>query len=91
MVTITGSLPLRIPPPAKKNATMTPKVFVVTGASKGIGAAVAARLLSLKHNVVLTARSEDLLAAIKKSHPEQVEYIAGDITEIQVRIASMIG
>ena len=69
---------------------MAPKVFVVTGASKGIGAAVAARLLSLKHNVVLTARSEDLLAEIKKSHPEQVEYIAGDITEIHVRIAPMI-
>lgn len=63
---------------------MAPKVFIVTGASKGIGAAVARRLLSLSHNVVLTARSEDLLEAVKKSHPSQVEYIAGDITNMHV-------
>lgn len=63
---------------------MTPKVFIITGASKGIGAAVANRLLSLSHNVVLTARSQDLLEAVKKSHPGRVEYIAGDITESQV-------
>lgn len=63
---------------------MAAKVFIVTGASKGIGAAVTNRLLSLSHNVVLAARSQDLLEAMKKSHPGRVEYIAGDITDAEV-------
>lgn len=63
------------------------KVFIVTGASKGIGAAVADYLLKQSHKVVLTARSEDLLESIKKSYPGQVEYVAGDITKAEVGIS----
>lgn len=61
------------------------KVFIVSGASKGIGAAVARYLLSQKHKVVLTARSRDLLEGIKVAHPGQVEYIAGDMTDSTVK------
>lgn len=60
---------------------MSPKVFIVTGASKGIGAAITQRLLSQSHRVVLAARSQELLEAVKKSHPGQVEYVAGDLTD----------
>lgn len=60
------------------------KVFIVTGASKGIGAAVANYLLGQSHKVVLAARSGDLLESVKKSHPTQVEYIAGDMTSSDV-------
>lgn len=63
---------------------MTPKTFIVTGASKGIGAAVTQRLLSQSHNVVIAARSEDLLEKVKTSHPEQVEFVAGDMTDSRV-------
>ncbi|KAF7561384.1 hypothetical protein G7046_g2766 [Stylonectria norvegica] len=60
-------------------AAMAPKVFIVTGASKGIGAAITQYLLSQGHQVVVTARSQHLLEELKKSHPDQVEYIAGDM------------
>ncbi|KFA73481.1 hypothetical protein S40288_08194 [Stachybotrys chartarum IBT 40288] len=58
----------------------TSKVFIITGASKGLGAAIAHYLLKQSHKVVLAARSRDLLEAIKSSYPGQVELIAGDMT-----------
>ncbi|OAA32959.1 short-chain dehydrogenase [Moelleriella libera RCEF 2490] len=57
------------------------KVFIVTGASKGLGAAIAKYLLGQSHKVVATARSADLLESLKRAHPGQVEYVAGDMTE----------
>ncbi|KAF4509028.1 hypothetical protein G6O67_005339 [Ophiocordyceps sinensis] len=56
------------------------KVFIVTGASKGIGVAVTRHLLQQSHKVVLAARSREPLEAIKRLHPGQVEYLAGDMT-----------
>ncbi|XWW98358.1 hypothetical protein V2A60_006358 [Cordyceps javanica] len=57
------------------------KVFIVSGASKGIGAAVTRHLLGQKHKVVLTARSGDLLERARAEHPGQVEYVAGDMAD----------
>ena len=65
---------------------MAPKTFIVTGASKGIGAAITQRLLSQSHNVVLAARSRDLLEKVKSSHPGQVEFVAGDMTDSKVSL-----
>ncbi|KAL6901521.1 hypothetical protein GGI43DRAFT_358579 [Trichoderma evansii] len=59
---------------------MASKVFIVTGASKGLGAAIVQHLLEQSHKVVVTARSESLLQKLKEAHPTQVEYVAGDIT-----------
>jgi short-subunit dehydrogenase len=59
---------------------MASKVFIVTGASKGLGAAIVQHLLEQSHKVVVTARSESPLQKLKEAHPTQVEYIAGDIT-----------
>lgn len=59
---------------------MASKVFIVTGASKGLGAAIVQHLLAQSHKVVVTARSESLLQKLKEAHPTQVEYVAGDIT-----------
>ncbi|PNY29478.1 oxidoreductase [Tolypocladium capitatum] len=56
------------------------KVFVITGASKGIGAAIVQCLLAQSHKLVLAARSEHLLEAVRTSHPGQIEYLAGDMT-----------
>ncbi|PFH60226.1 hypothetical protein XA68_11291 [Ophiocordyceps unilateralis] len=58
---------------------MASKVFIVTGASKGIGLAVARHLLSQSHKVILAARSEEPLRALRESHPRHVDYVAGDI------------
>lgn len=63
---------------------MTVKVFIVTGASKGIGAAVAHHLLQKSHKVVLAARTKDLLESTKQAYPGHVEYEAGDMTQAEV-------
>ncbi|KAH7206910.1 hypothetical protein DER44DRAFT_358268 [Fusarium oxysporum] len=63
---------------------MSSKVFIITGASKGIGAAITRYLLNQSHKVVVTARSSEPLEGLKKSHPEQVQFIAGDIVEPQL-------
>lgn len=62
---------------------MSSKVFIITGASKGIGAAIAKYLLSQSHKVVVTARSSEPLEALKKSHPEQVQFITGDMVDVE--------
>lgn len=64
------------------------KVFIVTGASKGLGAAIAKYLLGQSHKVVATARSADLLESLKRAHPGQVEYVAGDMTDPKVCITN---
>ncbi|ROT41000.1 NAD(P)-binding protein [Sodiomyces alkalinus F11] len=63
---------------------MSSKVIIVTGASRGIGLAIASYLLKASHNVVLAARSSDQLEALKKSYPNQVEYVAGDLGNLEI-------
>ncbi|KAM0464667.1 hypothetical protein ACHAPV_002501 [Trichoderma viride] len=55
---------------------MASKVFIVTGASKGLGAAIVQHLLAQSHKVVVTARSESPLQKLKEAHPTQVELTA---------------
>jgi NADP-dependent 3-hydroxy acid dehydrogenase YdfG len=62
----------------------SPKVFIVTGASKGLGAAITRHLLGQSHKVVLAARSAAPLEAFKTAHPGQVEYVAGDMVAAEV-------
>lgn len=71
------------PSNSPKITTMS-KVIIVTGASRGIGLAIARNLLTSSHRVVLTARSEGSLAEVKAAHPGKVEYVAGDITNSEV-------
>ncbi len=55
------------------------RTAIVTGASRGIGHAVAARLLAEGANVVLTARKPDALAAAAEwlGGPDRVRWVAG--------------
>ncbi|CCF46522.1 short-chain dehydrogenase [Colletotrichum higginsianum] len=59
------------------------KVIIVTGASRGIGLAIAQHLLKESHKVVLAARSKDQLETLKAAHPGQVEYVAGDLGDLK--------
>lgn len=58
---------------------------LITGASKGIGKAIARELARRKNNVLLIARSEDLLckleAEIRKEYDVEVHYKAVDLTD----------
>lgn len=46
--------------------------------------AVSQYLLQKSHKVVLVARTESELEALKKQYPSQVEYLAADLTNFEV-------
>jgi short-subunit dehydrogenase len=70
--------------PSAEREVMASKVFIITGASKGIGAAITKYLLDQSHKVVITARSRGPLEELQKSHPDQVQFIDGDMTQSEV-------
>lgn len=57
------------------------KVAVVTGASTGIGRAIAERFLEDGYRVAVMARSEDGLLELKRRDPERVLLVGGDVTK----------
>ncbi|MFC6715208.1 SDR family oxidoreductase [Branchiibius cervicis] len=60
------------------------KTAIVTGASRGIGLAVAQRLIDDGANVVITARGEDaLIEAVDALGPERAAYVAGKADDAQ--------
>lgn len=65
---------------------MTSKVIIVTGASRGIGLAVAKSLLAASHKVVLVSRSAEKLQELKDAYPNQVAFLAADITADDVSL-----
>jgi 3-oxoacyl-[acyl-carrier protein] reductase len=54
-------------------------LFIVTGASSGLGNAVAKALLENGARVIVVARREDHLREMKNEYPEMVEIIGGDV------------
>ena len=69
---------------------MEPKVIIVTGASRGIGFAVAQSLLAASHKVVLVSRSADRLQQLKERYPTQVAFLAADMTVADVSRRALI-
>lgn len=63
------------------------KVIVLTGASRGIGLAIAHSLLKNSHKVVLVSRTAAPLEEVKKQYPGQVEYVAADLSDYSVSAA----
>jgi short-subunit dehydrogenase len=59
---------------------------LITGASKGIGKSIALELAKYKYDILLTARSVDLLQQtaeeIKKLYPVNVHFLPLDLTEL---------
>lgn len=55
--------------------------YLVTGASSGLGRAVAKTLLENEAQVIITARNEEKLEELKKKFPDQTTIMAGDITD----------
>jgi NAD(P)-dependent dehydrogenase (short-subunit alcohol dehydrogenase family) len=55
----------------------------LTGASSGIGLALAEELLKAGHQVALTARSLAPLEALEQRYPQQVLLAPGDVTDLE--------
>lgn len=61
-----------------------PKTIILTGASRGIGLAIAQHLLSASHNVVLLARSEVPLRQLEAQYKSQVAVLTGDLSDFSL-------
>src|SRR5476651_1788592 len=57
------------------------KVVVITGASSGIGAATARKLVTLGAKVVLAARREDQLKAMVAELGDNSKYVTTDVSK----------
>ncbi|KAH6718466.1 hypothetical protein BKA61DRAFT_599661 [Leptodontidium sp. MPI-SDFR-AT-0119] len=63
---------------------MSTKNILLTGASRGIGLAVARFLLKESHKVFLVARTAAPMEELKKEFPGQVEFLAADLRDFEV-------
>lgn len=63
------------------------KVVIITGASRGIGSAISTHLLTHHHKTVLISRSHAPLDQFHYQFPDQVEVLAGDISDSKTKIA----
>ncbi|KAF2473265.1 NAD(P)-binding protein [Lindgomyces ingoldianus] len=57
------------------------KVIILTGASRGIGLAISHYLLTHHHKLVVLARTHSALDQLHYQYPEQVEVLAGDLSD----------
>ncbi|KAI0994070.1 hypothetical protein K3495_g14113 [Podosphaera aphanis] len=60
------------------------KNILLTGASRGIGLAIARYLLRGGHRVVCVARTREPLEGLRKEFPGQVEYLLGDLKKFEI-------
>ena len=60
------------------------KVIILTGASRGIGFAIAKYLLHDSHKLVLVARTAEPLEMLKREYPGAVEVFVGDLSDFEV-------
>jgi len=75
------------------NLDIKDQYFLVTGAGSGFGRAIAEALIEEGALVFANSRTEEKLESLKKLAPNQVEYLAADITipTDQDKVLNMIG
>jgi hypothetical protein len=62
----------------------TSKSLILTGASRGIGLAIAKYLLKDSHKLFLVSRTAGPLEELKSEYPGQVEFVAADLADFSV-------
>lgn len=80
----TGAPALRYSLASFSRKMSTSKVIILTGASRGVGWAVAHYLLKRSHNLVLVSRSEKPLRELEKQYQGQVAVLAGDLADFSL-------
>ncbi|KAK8179202.1 hypothetical protein BC567DRAFT_208249 [Phyllosticta citribraziliensis] len=60
------------------------KVIIVTGASRGIGLAIAQFLLQKQCRLVVVARSKEPLERLRAEHPDRVLTLSGDLADFSI-------
>ncbi|KAK6442524.1 hypothetical protein LTR95_001226 [Oleoguttula sp. CCFEE 5521] len=60
------------------------KTIILTGASRGIGLAIAHHLLAGSHNLVLISRSEAPLRKLEQQYPKQVAVLSADLSDFSI-------
>ncbi|MBU3744622.1 MAG: SDR family oxidoreductase [Sediminibacterium sp.] len=75
------------------NLQIDNQLFIVGGATSGFGKAILEQLVAEGARVIAIARSEDQLRVMQNLAPDQIEWIAGDITSEQVheKITALLG
>jgi 3-oxoacyl-[acyl-carrier protein] reductase len=75
------------------NLGLKDKLFIVTGATSGLGNGVTKSLLYEYADVIAVARNSEKLEALAKEFPDQVEPLAGDVflTETTQKIIQQVG
>jgi len=64
--------------------------IILTGASRGIGLAIARFLLKEGHKVFLVARTEEPLLKLKSEFQGQVEFLAADLSDFEVGVLLLL-
>lgn len=62
------------------------KTLIITGASSGIGRALAKHLASLGNNVIAVARRKKELEELQSLYPQNIQIVTADITQEEGRI-----
>jgi NAD(P)-dependent dehydrogenase (short-subunit alcohol dehydrogenase family) len=72
------------------SAPQVPKVFFLTGSSRGLGRAIAEAVLAAGHELVATARNPESLDDLLAAHPDQVLPLALDVTDATAAEAAIV-
>lgn len=75
------------------NLAISKHLFIVGGATSGLGKAIAHELLKEGGHVIAIARGKEQLLDLYKQSPEQVEILAGDLSKPEVlnELLSLVG
>ncbi len=63
------------------------KTIIVTGASSGIGKALAEQLASLNHYIIAIGRNQAALTTLQAHYPNNIKAVVADLTQKKDNLA----